>query len=102
MPEGQVGNLPHCAERHHGSSTARFKERLVARSVLSLTVGASVWEPRLYADLELVEHQINDYAGYADIHPDRPGPLGESAVTGELSFKGPAEGYYRQHGDGYG
>jgi hypothetical protein len=41
--------------------------------------------------LELVEHQIHDHSGHADVHPDRPGPLGEPAVTRELSLKSPAQ-----------
>ena len=50
----------------------------------------------------MVEHQVHDYAGDADVEPDGEGPAGDAAVLVEAGSEAAVEGHYRKRGNGGG
>jgi len=46
--------------------------------------------------IELVEHEINDHAGYGDVEPERQGPACQTPVARPLRLPGPSQGEQHQ------
>ena len=51
--------------------------------------------------VELIEHEVDDYAGHGDVKPERQGPACQASVAGPLRFPGPGQGeQYQGHNHG--
>src|SRR4026209_2750756 len=48
---------------------------------------------------DLVKQEVNEDAGHADVHPDRPGPAGDLFVGLETLFEGAADRDQHQRHD---
>ena len=57
-------------------------------------------KPEALRGINLVEHQVNNYAGYRDIQPERQRPTRNPAVPDEISSRCPVQrNEYQRHDD---